>query len=128
MSVVDYYLCSFAPAQAGQLWSELFLRAYHRPVYGARGIPGQPGACLLHAAWGDEWRAREAFEARPDVTPLGALWDPIPLAAVPALDALRVSLEAAPGVGSSSPRRAAPVAPTDTLLQALRKAVPDVPQ
>src|SRR5437879_2474176 len=54
--------------------------------------PAPTELVLVDVSWDRGWEAREKFEAQADVLPLGDLWDPVPLAAVPVLEAFRLSL------------------------------------
>jgi hypothetical protein len=88
--------------------------------HGSHSVPGQPGMHFVHVGWYD-WQARERFEAQPGVLILGDLWDPVPAAAIPLLNALQATRDAVPGAPTVPSVR---VGASDTVAQALRKAAP----
>jgi|ERR1041385_4741789 hypothetical protein len=87
---------------------------------------------LGHVHWGENWAAQERFEATPGVIPLGEPWEPVPAAAVPTLEAFRLSC--APTRAERVPASAmglrptqdpaVPIDATHTVVEALRKAAP----
>src|SRR5438105_2597037 len=81
-----HYLLS--PERVAELYAPFEQGAQEgRRQYGARSIPGSDQS-LVWVFWDADWRAQEAFEAQDGVVLLGDLWDPVPPAAVPVLQAL----------------------------------------
>lgn len=83
--------------------------------------PASGTLVLFSIRWGS-LSAMQEFEDHPDVMPLGDPWDAVPTAAVVTLDALRAlaTIDKAP----ANPALSAPIDVTNTVAQALRKAVP----
>lgn len=74
---------------AAQCWVTDRERRLIRASGGSTPFPGDPTKSLLNVSWHDHPDERAAFEALPDVVPLGLPWEPIPADAVPLLASFR---------------------------------------